>query len=52
MAFDVSRQTMILYKFQFACEGEEEVVYASKHGTGEQEKGCPSLPGSKFADFS
>ena len=35
-----------------ACEGEEKVVYAGKHGTREEEKGCPSLPGSKLADFS
>ena len=52
MTFDVSRLTLILYEFRFACEGEEKVVYASKHGTREQEKGCPSLPWSKFADFS
>ena len=52
MTFDVSRQTLILYEFQFACEGEEKVVYASKHGTREEEKGCPALPGSKLVDFS
>ena len=40
------------FQVSSACEGEEKVVYAGKHGTREEEKGCSSLPWSKLADFS